>query len=131
MIDIEKELYKVKGELERVRQLYEWQQADYSKIRELQNELHTLQGQYRVQRDRLRISERANEALITALSRCRDIMQVSRETITDKEMRHDLSIYLNLIEGVLTGKPVEHLPTSEMIMRMRERAKTKIDGGND
>lgn len=109
MNDTEAELSQAKYELERLRQLYEWQRADYSKIRELQNELHTLQAQFRLQVDECRKHKRTNEALMGALSRCRDMIEIARDAIDDDETRKDLSVYLNIVDGLIYDIPRGYL----------------------
>lgn len=109
MTDLEEELNQAKYKLERMRQFMEWQQADYSKIRTLQNDLHTLEAQYRLQVEEIRKYKRANEALMGALSRCRDMIHVAHDAINNEETRNDLSIYLNIVDGLIYDIPRGYL----------------------
>lgn len=52
----------------------------------------------------------SNEELKAALSRCKDMIERLREAGSPNELRHEASIYLNILEGLITEKVIKPYP---------------------
>lgn len=52
----------------------------------------------------------SNEELKAALSRCKDMIERLREAGSPNELRHEASIYLNILEGLISEKVLEKTP---------------------
>jgi hypothetical protein len=125
-------------EIERLKQLLQWQNFDRDKMRQLMTENHDLQAAVRRLWSRARTFERANEALLKSMSRCCDVIQKLRDNVIDRELANEASIYLNIIESTIGGKPIEpNAPINsqsalsqhyETIRKMREYYQEKNDG---
>lgn len=51
-----------------------------------------------------------NEELKAALSRCKDMIERLREASSPDDLRHEASIYLNILEELITEKVLEKVP---------------------
>lgn len=68
----------------------------------------------------------SNQELKAALGRCKDMIERLREAGSPNELRHEASIYLNILEGLITEAVIKPYPDHvEHLKNLRKEKRLK------